>query len=185
MKKDRADKKALVIDSLQALLYHQLQEDYCAEKILKEYLPSVKNHLSHDEAKGFINEMRNAVSDRMEEIEAAFLELNAPSSEVPSYPAEGIVQEIEELKSLSQPSSVLDAGILSHLRKFLHYQMGNYGALLGYMSPFENFSSTKKRIKHSMDSVQKEEKRLRKLLEGSFFQQGVEDQAYKESPALL
>lgn len=176
--------KGVEVNSLQNLFFYELKDAFHAEKIGKEELPKIKRHLCEMQTKELINELLHSFSERIDELKKIFEELHVAPQETTSFAAEGLLQELHDLIQRSHSSAILDAGILGILSKFIGYQKANYETLVTYIATLKNYPEMERRLKRCASSLEKEKKALFKSLEGSFFQEGVEEHAFAESPIL-
>ena len=115
------------IDTLEALLVHELKDLYHAEKQLVKALPKVAKKASTPGLKDAIEEHLQQTEGHVERLEQIFEMLGEPAKGVPCKGMEGILEEGEEVMKLKGTPETLDAGIILAAQKVEHYEIASYG----------------------------------------------------------
>jgi ferritin-like metal-binding protein YciE/sporulation protein YlmC with PRC-barrel domain len=117
------------IDTLEALLVHELKDLYHAEKQLIKALPKVAKKASSPQLKDAIEEHLQQTEGHVERLEQIFEMLGEPAKGVPCKAMEGLLEEGEEVMSLKGTPETLDAGIILAAQKIEHYEIASYGTV--------------------------------------------------------
>lgn len=137
------------IDTLDALLKHELKDLYSAETQIIEALPIMIEAASNDELKNALQQHLEVTKEqklRLEEIQKLLGEENAvpekkgffanlfSSSEGEEHckAMEGLVKEGNELLQEDMSPEVMDAAIIAASQKIEHYEISSYGTARAY-----------------------------------------------------
>ncbi len=116
------------IDTLEALLLHELKDLYHAEKQLIKALPKVAKKASNPELKDAIEEHLQQTEGHVNRLEQIFEMLGESAKAVTCKGMEGILDEGEETMKMKGTPETLDAAIICSAQKVEHYEIASYGS---------------------------------------------------------
>ncbi len=122
------------IDSLEALLLHEVKDLYHAEKQLIKALPKVAKKASSPELKNALEEHLQQTEGHVNRLEQVFEMLGQPPKAVKCKAMAGILEEGEETLKLEATPETLDAAIITSAQKVEHYEIASYGSLANWAS---------------------------------------------------
>jgi len=117
---------------LRKLLEDQLADIYYAEKQLVKSLPKMAKAATNDELREAFTGHLKETQGHIERLEQVFelMELPAKGQTCPAIV--GILQECTELMSDFAGDEALDAALIGGAQKVEHYEIANYGCLIGW-----------------------------------------------------
>jgi ferritin-like metal-binding protein YciE len=156
--KGREDKMER-IDSLEALLLHELKDLYNAEKQLTRALPKVAKKASSPQLKAAIEKHLEETEGQVERLEKIFNLLGETPKGTKCKGMEGILEEGQELMKQEGTPEALDSAIIMSAQKVEHYEIAAYGSLATFADMLR-----RRDIKTLLGQTLEEEKKTDKLL---------------------
>jgi ferritin-like metal-binding protein YciE len=120
------------LDSLDALLLHELQDLYSAEKQIIAALPKMARKASSDELKSAFETHLEQTKGQLERLETIFRDLEVSAGRHKCKAMEGLIEEASELLKEEAEESVLDAAMIGAAQRVEHYEIAGYGTARTY-----------------------------------------------------
>ena len=116
-------------ESLQDLLFHQLEDMYDAERRLTEALPEMKEAAHNTELKTAFADHLRETQMHQERLDQVFRALGSePQSE--TCPAmQGLIKEAREMVRAEGDAGSCDAALIAAAQRIEHYEMAGYGTI--------------------------------------------------------
>ncbi len=150
------------MDSLEALLLHELKDLYHAEKQLVKALPKVARKASSPELRQAIEAHLDETEGQVERLEQIFELLEEKPKAVRCKGMEGILKEGEEIMKLKGEPETLDAGIIMAAQKVEHYEIAGYGSAATWAEMMGR-PDIKKLLGQTLEEEEQTDKKLTKL----------------------
>jgi|ERR1041384_5108447 ferritin-like metal-binding protein YciE len=122
------------MDSLEALLLHEVKDLYHAEKQLIKALPKVAEKASSPQLKNAIEDHLRQTEGHVNRLEQIFNILGQPAKGVKCKGMAGILDEGEEVLKFKGSPEALDAAIIMAAQKVEHYEIAGYGSAATWAS---------------------------------------------------
>lgn len=158
------------IDTLHALLIHELQDLYSAEMQIEKALPkmvkAVSNLKLREALQTHLEETRQQIK-RLKEVSEI---LEAPLNGKTCKGMKGLLEEGEEaLKEIKDPE-VRDAAIIGAAQKVEHYEIAGYGTVITYAKLMKHVEVVQV-LKETMGEEEAVDKKLTRIAEGGVNQE--------------
>lgn len=147
------------MDSMEALLLHELKDVYNAEKQLTKALPKVAKKASSPQLKAAIEKHLEETEGQVERLEKIFDLLGETPKGTKCKGMEGILEEGEETMKQKGTPETLDAAIIMSAQKVEHYEIAAYGSLATFADMLN-----RRDIKTLLGQTLQEEEKTDKLL---------------------
>lgn len=109
------------------ILTTELKEIYSAERQLTRAIPKLARRVSHPKLKEMLERRREQGEQLMEELDAAFEELEVTKSRPKNVAAEGLLEDINEHLEEIKDDKLLDPVLLASIQKVEHYCIAAWG----------------------------------------------------------
>jgi len=120
------------IDTLEALLLHELKDIYHAEQQLVKTLPKVAKKAATPQLRQAIEQHLEETKEHVNRLEQAFEMLGQSAKAVKCKGMEGILDEGDEIMSEKGTPETLDAAIILAAQKVEHYEIASYGSMANW-----------------------------------------------------
>jgi len=117
------------MDSLQDLLFHQLEDVYDAEKRLVDALSSMQQAAHNVELKNAFAEHQRETEGHVDRLEQVFRGLGREPEREACPAMKGLIQEGQETIEANGQADVLDAALIAAAQRVEHYEMAAYGTI--------------------------------------------------------
>jgi ferritin-like metal-binding protein YciE len=118
----------MTMDSLRALLAHELQDLYSAEQQLVEALPKMEEGATDPDLKQAIRDHLKQTRGHVDRLDNAFGALGVSSSGEVCRGMKGLIEEGSKMLKEKGDAAVRDAGIISAAQRIEHYEIAGYGS---------------------------------------------------------
>ena len=159
------------------LFLEELEDMYSAENQLIEALPKLIKAASLPDLKDAISAHLKETENQSKRIEEIFAILELQPQEKTCEAMEGLIKEADALVKEIPKSATLDAGIIGAAQKVEHYEIASYGTLRSFAEHLDFDDEIINLIQDSLDEEGAADKKLTKIAEGSFFSEGVNQEA--------
>lgn len=160
--------------SFQNLFIEHINELYSAEQQVVKVLPSIISEVASNELRDALDHYLVENQEHMKFLEACFLELKiSPSGDV-CKPIEGIIEEINEIKSKGN-SPIKDAALIGMVQRLMHFKIAVYGTARTFARHLNYHSMDN--LQRALNNEEKKDKYLTRLAEGGMFTTGINEEA--------
>lgn len=118
----------MAMDSLRALLAHELQDLYSAEQQLVEALPKMEEGATDPDLKHAIRDHLKQTRGHVDRLDNAFGALSISASSEVCRGMQGLIEEGSKMLKEKGDAAVRDAGIISAAQRIEHYEIAGYGS---------------------------------------------------------
>jgi ferritin-like metal-binding protein YciE len=118
----------MAMDSLRALLTHELQDLYSAEQQLLEALPKMEQGATDPDLKQAFRDHLKQTRGHVDRLENAFGALSISASGETCKGMQGLIEEGSKMLKEKGDAAVRDAGIISAAQRIEHYEIAGYGS---------------------------------------------------------
>ncbi len=161
------------IDSLEALLLHELKDLYHAEKQIVKALPKVAKKASAPQLKNALEEHLRQTEEQVNRLEQVFQMLGQPVKGVKCKGMEGILDEGEETLKLKGTPETLDAAIIMSAQKVEHYEIAGYGSAATWAEMLGR-QDIKNLLGQTLDEEEKTDRKLTEMAKTGINQSSAE-----------
>jgi ferritin-like metal-binding protein YciE len=163
------------------ILVTELKEIYSAERQLSRALPRLAKRVTSDRLREKLDERREQGAALLEELDAAFEDMDVGKSRLKNVAAEGLLEDVNEHLEEIKDDKLLDPVLLASVQKIEHYCIAAWGTaasvarLLGQekvTKTMERVLGEGKRFDQEMTSLAEDEVNPTMLAEG----EGSEDE---------
>jgi ferritin-like metal-binding protein YciE len=136
------------LDSFDALLLHELQDLYSAEKQLVTALPKMAKGASSAELKQAFETHLEQTKGHVDRLETIFEKLELSAGRHKCKAMEGLIEEGSELLKEDAEEAIRDAALIGAAQRVEHYEIAGYGTartfaeMLGYTDAAELLQQT-------------------------------------------
>lgn len=109
------------------ILTTELKEIYSAERQLMRAIPKLTRRVSHPKLKEMLERRREQGEQLIEELDAAFEEMEVTKSRPKNVAAEGLLEDINEHLEEIKDEKLLDPVLLASMQKVEHYCIAAWG----------------------------------------------------------
>jgi ferritin-like metal-binding protein YciE len=167
-----------------------LREVFDGETQMIQFLPNMIRSSSHQQLQEALSEILDDSKNRLERLKHIFKVLNTFPTKVKSTGLRSVAAQCEETIKNAKSSSVKDAGIIIFCQKICHLQIASYGSLRAialHLSDAEgcpnfDFEAIADELQVSLNEYGDADDLLSTIAEGSFFTQGINEEAEREKP---
>lgn len=160
------------------LFIDELEDMYSSENQIIESLPKLINLASLPDLKETLAKHLKETQNQVDRIEEIFFLLDiSPKEEITCEAMKGLLKEAEQLTKNKTRSPLLDAAIISAAQKVEHYEIASYGTLRSFAKTLRLDGEIIDLIQETLDEEGAADKKLTKIAEGSFFTEGVNEEA--------
>lgn len=114
------------LDSLRALLLHQMKDLYDAEQQILDTLPEMEDEANEQDLKTAFSDHRKETEEQVKRLEEAFRLLGEEPEATTCEAMRGLLKEGKEIAGHRGVASVYDAGLAAAASKVEHYEMSGY-----------------------------------------------------------
>ncbi len=150
------------IDSMEALLLHEVKDLYDAEKQLVKALPKVAKKASSPELRKAIEEHLHQTEDHVDRLEQIFDLLGKPAKAVRCKGMKGILEEGQDLFKQKATPEALDAAIIMAAQKVEHYEICSYGSAATWAKMLGR-TEVKNLLGQTLDEEERTDRKLTQL----------------------
>jgi ferritin-like metal-binding protein YciE len=118
----------MTMDTLRALLAHELQDLYSAEQQLVEALPKMEEGATDPDLKQAFRDHFKQTRNHVDRLDNAFGALGISASGEVCKGMKGLIEEGSKMLKEKGDGSVRDAGIISAAQRIEHYEIAGYGS---------------------------------------------------------
>ncbi|HET8633647.1 MAG TPA: ferritin-like domain-containing protein [Gemmatimonadales bacterium] len=118
----------MTMDTLRALLAHELQDLYSAEQQLVEALPKMEEGATDPDLKQAIRDHLKQTRAHVDRLDNAFGALGVSASGEMCRGMQGLIEEGAKMLKEKGDAAVRDAGIISAAQRIEHYEIAGYGS---------------------------------------------------------
>ena len=161
------------------LFIDELEDMYSAEIQITEALPKLIKQASLPELKEALTSHLKETEEQVSRIEEIFSILEMTSKAKTCEGMKGILKEGDEMVKNKAKSPVLDAAIISAAQKVEHYEIASYGTLRSFAKHLDLGRDVTELLQATLNEEGSADKKLTKIAEGSFFSEGVNEDAVK------
>ena len=166
---------------LYELFMDELKDMLNSENQIVESLPKLIKLASLPELKEALSSHLKETENQVTRLKQIFSILGTKPSEITCEAMEGLIKEAEELTEDRTKSPTLDAAIISAAQKIEHYEMASYGTLRSFAKHLDLDKKIATLLQETLDEEGAADKKLTKIAEGSFFSEGVNQEAAEHS----
>jgi ferritin-like metal-binding protein YciE len=136
------------LDSFDALLLHELQDLYSAEKQLVAALPKMAKGASSQELKKAFETHLEQTKGHVNRLDTIFQKLELSAGRHKCKAMEGLIEEGSELLKEEADEAIRDAALIGAAQRVEHYEIAGYGTartfaeMLGYTDAAELLQQT-------------------------------------------
>lgn len=116
------------MDTLRALLAHELQDLYSAEQQLVDALPKMEEGATDPDLKQAIRDHLKQTRNHVDRLDNAFGALSLSASGEVCRGMQGLIEEGSKMLKEKGDAAVRDAGIISAAQRIEHYEIAGYGS---------------------------------------------------------
>ncbi|GIK16706.1 MAG: hypothetical protein BroJett003_16700 [Planctomycetota bacterium] len=120
------------LDSLKALLVHELNDLHDAERQLVKVLPKMAKAASSEDLRLALERHLDQAREHVRKLERAFSLLSEKPRRTTCKAMRGILEEAEEMIRATGDPAIKDAGLISAAQRVEHYEMAGYGCARSY-----------------------------------------------------
>ena len=120
------------MDSLEALLEHQLQDLYSAEMQIIKALPTMVKKASNDKLKQAFQDHLEETREQQQRVKQACEKLGISPGGEKCKAIAGIIEEAEDFMGKEADQEVMDAGLIANAQRVEHYEIAGYGTACHY-----------------------------------------------------
>ncbi|MDN3671104.1 DUF892 family protein [Echinicola jeungdonensis] len=120
------------IHNLEDLFFEQLKEQYHATRQQMETFPKLREKTSNNTLKESIDHHIGQNKDQLDRIGKVFAALDRNRHGEVNEAAEGLIREAIKLSERCSDAAARDAGIITSIQHFNHYNIASFGTLRTY-----------------------------------------------------
>jgi ferritin-like metal-binding protein YciE len=120
------------LDSLRALLVHELQDLYSAEQQLVEALPTMADAARDGDLSAALREHLKQTKNHVKRLEHIFDRLETEPGGHTCLGMKGLIREAQSMLRIDAEPEVRDAALISQAQRVEHYEMAAYGTARTY-----------------------------------------------------
>jgi ferritin-like metal-binding protein YciE len=120
------------LDSLRALLVHELQDLYSAEQQLVEALPTMADAARDGDLSAALREHLKQTKNHVKRLEHIFDRLETEPGAHTCLGMKGLIREAQTMMRIDAEPEVRDAALISQAQRVEHYEMAAYGTARTY-----------------------------------------------------
>jgi ferritin-like metal-binding protein YciE len=162
---------------LYQLFVDELHDMYSAEDQIISALPFMIKSSFHEELSEAFKDHLKETKYQVKRLEKVFSLLDLPPQKKLCKGMEGILRESKELISHKKPSPILDAVIIAGAQKVEHYEIAAYGSLRSFAKHLDLQSEIINLLNETLKEETAADKKLTRIAEGSFFTEGINQEA--------
>jgi ferritin-like metal-binding protein YciE len=120
------------LESIDALLEHELQDLHSAEQQLVSALPKMAESASSDELRQAFETHLEQTQEHLERLDKILGDLNLSAGRHKCKAMEGLIAEAQDLLKADALDSVRDAAMIGAAQRVEHYEIAGYGTARTY-----------------------------------------------------
>ncbi|MEM1041731.1 MAG: DUF892 family protein [Bacteroidota bacterium] len=122
------------INTLKDLYIEQLRDLHSAESQVEAVAPAIIDAATNETLKTAIRHHHQAAQQRQQQIKAIVEKHGAKATGHKCKGMEGLIKEAKDMvgEHDDAPGAVLDAGIITHAQRMLHYELAGFGTVNTY-----------------------------------------------------
>ena len=120
------------LDSIDALLEHELQDLHSAEQQLVKALPKMVQTASSEELRQAFETHLEQTQEHLERLDKILGDLNMSAGRHKCKAMEGLIAEAQEILQADALDSVRDAAMIGAAQRVEHYEIAGYGTARTY-----------------------------------------------------
>jgi ferritin-like metal-binding protein YciE len=150
--------------TLRDLLVLELQDTYSAETQLTKALPKMAKAATNPELKAGFEQHLKETENQIRRLEQVAKEMDIKLKGNTCEGMEGLIEEGDEIISMSAENDVKDAGLIAAAQKVEHYEISAYGTLCAWAKQLglTNVAST---LAQTLDEEKRTDEKLTRLAE--------------------
>lgn len=162
---------------LHQLFIDELADMYSSERQIIASLPKLIKLASFPDLKDALSKHLKETQNQVVRIEKIFNILGVAVNEKTCEGMQGILEEADRMVKDKTKSFTLDAAIISAAQKVEHYEIASYGTLRSFAKHLKLDSEISDLLQDSLDEEGNADKKLTKIADGSFFSEGINQEA--------
>jgi len=115
--------------SMQELLFHQLEDVYDAEVRLVKAIPRMQEAANNTELKTAFGEHHSHTQEHVSRLNQVFRALGSEPQRETCPAMRGLIEEAEEMVKAEGDPDVCDAALITSAQRIEHYEMAAYGTI--------------------------------------------------------
>jgi ferritin-like metal-binding protein YciE len=150
--------------NLKDMFIDLLQDAYSAETQLTKALPKMAKAASNDQLKAGFEQHLRETEQQVKRIEQLGKMLNCDLGKNKCEAMEGLIEEGEEIISMSADPDAKDAGLIASAQKVEHYEIATYGTLCAWAKQL-GMNDAKNLLGQTLDEEKATDEKLTRLAE--------------------
>ena len=166
------------LNTLQDLLFDQLQDLYNAETQVAEALPQMAHAASSADLKQTLKSYQKITIGQINRLNEIFKKLGITHNEHLCEGMLGLIKEENYIIHREGDSTVKDAALIAAAQRIEQYEIGGYGAVRTYAREL-GYNDIADLLQDTLDEECEADKQLTSLAKGGFFSPGINGEAPK------
>ncbi len=160
--------------SMADLFLEEIRDLYDAEKQITKALPKMAKATTSEELQSAFTEHLEQTRGHVDRLEKIFAELGEKPGGVKCKGMQGLLEEGDEMVSMTDSGLVRDAGLIAAAQRVEHYEMAGYGSARTF-AQLLGHDEASNLLEQTLDEEKETDERLTEIAESMVNQQAVSE----------
>jgi ferritin-like metal-binding protein YciE len=152
------------INSVESLLYKELQDMYDMEKQLTKALPKMAKNAASEELRSALEEHLEVTNNQVSRLEQVFELIGEPVKGKSCAGMKGLIEEGKEVMEEEAPEPYSDAALIGAAQRVEHYEIAAYGTARTFAELIGNTEAAQL-LQESLDEEKEADDKLTEICE--------------------